>query len=435
MAIALVVVGVGLLLAAILGGGVEVWKIKIPEIPSRRRQIAVGVLGALLLCAGVWIGRLADSAVDPLADQSADSPVTPIRTLFGSVTLSHHVAEFIERYTDYTITASASSTGEFSVSLDIQGQFRIEGVPEEPPHTVSWGISQPSNFVIWPLDHPRVPAGEELRGFRFHRLDDVFNNEQRRMLEDVASGKFGDADKRLTSVLQLFERLGFRTVENNNPIADQVRRWRFTVHRELADAANEFRALLGRSQITDQQVQIERKWRRMMINSALEQAAPGQSLRDFARAANSWSNYARQVFSRRQRSWPDRSLASRETGEEFLRHGSYAGPLLEDIALIREKLITPQIRMMVEENTNWPRLPDGQRLAVASFSSLVKQDPDSVSLNQFVNLLNALHRLVVPASPRIPNIHSGRTAGCPAAPAHNVEFPVMWGSATASRFS
>ena len=50
MAITLIVVGVGLLLAAILGGGVEVWKIKIPQIPSRRPQIAVGVLGALLLC-------------------------------------------------------------------------------------------------------------------------------------------------------------------------------------------------------------------------------------------------------------------------------------------------------------------------------------------------------------------------------------------------
>ena len=146
-------------------------------------------------------------------------------------------------------------------------------------------------------------------------------------------------------------------------------------------------------------MQIERKWRRTMINAALEQAAPGQSLRDFARAANSWSDYARQVFSRRQRSWPDRSLASRETpgGEEFLRHGSYADPLLEDIALIREKLMTSQIRMLVRENANRPGLSDGQRLAVDSFSFLVEQDPDSVSLNQFVNLLGALHRLVVPA--------------------------------------
>ena len=431
--IALIVLGVGLLLAAILGGGVEVLTINIPTILKLWGRIAVGVLGALLFCAGGWIGGLFGPPpgrrkliavgvlgallfcaggwivwwrVNSRVDSPVDSPVTPegpidtpvpVATMVGTVTLSHHVAEFSERHTDYTITASASSTGEFSASLDAQGQFRIEDVPEKPPHTVSWGVSQPSRFVIWPLAHPRVPAREELRGFRFQRLADVFGNERRRMLEAVASGNFGDADKRLTSVLQLFERLGFRTVSNDDPVADQVRRWRFTVHRHLADAANEFRARLGRSQITDQQVQIERKWRRTMINAALEQAAPGQSLRDFARAANSWSNYARQVFSRGQQSWPDRSLASRETGEEFLRHGSYADPLLEDIALLREKLMTSQIRMFVEENANRPGLCDGQRLAVDSFSFLVEQDPESVSLNRFVNLLGTLHQLVVPA--------------------------------------
>ena len=43
------------------------------------------------------------------------------------------------------------------------------------------------------------------------------------------------------------------------------------------------------------------------------------------------------------------------------------------------------------------RLSGGQRLAVESFSFLLGQDPDSVSLNQFVNLLSALHQLVGPA--------------------------------------
>ena len=72
----------------------------------------------------------------------------------------------------------------------------------------------------------------------------------------------------------------------------------------------------------------------------------------------------------------------------------------EDIVLIKEKLVTPQIQALVDENANrqgqMTRLSDGQRLAVESFSVLLEQDPDSVPLNQFVNLLSALHRLAVP---------------------------------------
>ena len=223
------------------------------------------------------------------------------------------------------------------------------------------------------------------------------------MIKAVTSGNFGEADARLSTILQLFERLGIRDAPTA-PIARDIRRKRFTLHQELARAAHDFRIKKGRSRITDQQVQTERGWRRTMINTALEQPTAGQRIRDFVRAANSWAAYARQVFSRAQRSWPNRSLASRQTpgGEEFLEDGSYATPLLEDIALIKEKLATPQIQALVDENANrqgqMTRLSDGQRLAVESFSVLLEQDPDSVLLNQFVNLLSALHRLAVPAA-------------------------------------
>ena len=220
------------------------------------------------------------------------------------------------------------------------------------------------------------------------------------MLEAVTSGNFGEADARLSTILQLFERLGIRDAPID-PITRDIRRRRFTVHQELARAAHDFRIEQGRSRIRDQQVQTERRWRGTMINTALEQPAAGQQIRDFVRAANSWAAYARQVFSRAQRSWPNRSLASRQTpgGEEFLEDGSYATPLLEDIALIKEKLATPQIQALVDENANrqgqMTRLSDGQRLAVESFTVLLEQDPDSVPLNRFVNLLSALHRLAV----------------------------------------
>lgn len=407
----LIGIGVILVLVAILGGGVEVRKVKLRQIPRGKPQIAVGVLGALLLCFGGigWAVDLTKTLLEIKKDLTpkeihVGTPPEQVDTLIGTVAIPDHANEFSERHNDFTITAGTSPTVEFSGSLDAQGQFRIESVPVYSPHTVSWSVSRPSMFTIWPLDHPPVPPGVALREFRFQPLDDVYGNEQRRMLEAVTTGSFSDADKRLTSLLRLFKRLGVDTVENNDnpkaaPNADQVRRWRFTVHRHLADAASRFRAKLGRSQITEEQVRIERNWRREMINTALMQASPDQSLRDFARAANSWSEYARQVFSRRQQSWPDRTLASREmpSGGEFLERGSYADWLLDDIVLIRDKLMTPQIRKLVEENAKRPGLSGGQRVAIDSFSSLVEQDPDRVSLNRFVNLLGALNQLVLPA--------------------------------------
>lgn len=399
MAIALIGFGVALLLAAIMGGGVEFSQLKIPQTASGGKRFAIGILGALLLCFGFYSGGANDPPDEPPESTRTPPPVA-VATLVGTVTLTYHAAEFIERHADYSITASAGPTQEFSADIDAQGKFLIDGVPEVPPYTVSWGVSRPSEFVIWPLTHPSTPPGEELGGFRFQLLSDVFGNEKRRMLEAVTSGNLGEADARLSTILQLFERLGIRDAPTD-PIARDIRRRRFTVHQELARAAHDFRIEQGRSRITDQQVQTERGWRRTMINTALEQPASGQRIRDFVRAANSWAAYARQVFSRAQRSWPNRSLASRQTpgGEEFLEDGSYATPLLEDIALIKEKLVTPQIQALVDENANrqgqMTRLSDGQRLAVESFSVLLEQDPDSVPLNQFVNLLSALHRLAV----------------------------------------
>lgn len=104
------------------------------------------------------------------------------------------------------------------------------------------------------------------------------------------------------------------------------------------------------------------------------------------------------AFSRNQNHWPDRSLSSRAAQEsgDFLEHSSYAVALREDIELIRQKLSTNQIHKAVSSKSrslDWEeKLSRGQRLAVDSFSILLKEDSDIVSMNKFVNLLGALPR-------------------------------------------
>ena len=408
MNITLIVLGVVLALAAILGGGIQVGNISIPAIPSLSRRILVGFLGVVVFCIGLW-SYLPPERPKPTDPEPTDRPVPPVTqpgkprtTLAGTVGLSHHVAAFSERHADYLITASSPSTSEHSADLDAQGRFRIRDIPQAESYKISWGGTGPSEFAIWPLVLRTVRAEDELGGFLFQRLEDVYGNQRRRMLEAVASGNFGEADERLTKVRQLFERIGIRNPPNDHCVVDNMRRWWFAVHRDLARAAYDFRARFGRSQITDKQVKAERSWRRTMINASLEQTSDSQALRDFARSANSWAMYSREVFSKLQQSWPDRSLASRQSPgrSEFLERASYAKLLLEDIALIKEKLDTPPVRALVAKNVTSPRrlerLSVGQQLAVKAFSSLLRQDPDRVSLSQLVNLVSALHRLVVP---------------------------------------
>ena len=170
MAIALIGFGVALLLAAIMGGGVEFSQLKIPQTASGGKRFAIGILGALLLCFGFYSGGANDPPEPPrteLPESTRTPPPVAVATLVGTVTLTHHAAEFIERHADYSITASAGPTQEFSADIDAQGKFLIDGVPEVPPYTVSWGVSRPSEFVIWPLTHPSTPPEKTWEGSAF----------------------------------------------------------------------------------------------------------------------------------------------------------------------------------------------------------------------------------------------------------------------------
>lgn len=403
MVATLIVLGVGLLLAGLLGGGVEFWKMKIPRIPKFWERIAVCILGVLLLLAGLWTGfgggvNAVARDTPPAETEPPPPPPPPSSTLVGTLDLLHHTEVFRDRHTDYSITASAGQTREFPGEISLQGLFRIPSVPDVPRPTVSWGVSRPSEFVIWPLAHPEASPGEELR-FRFELLHDRFAIQKGLMLGLVRSGDFAGAVQRLRTLLELFDRLGIRGAPTE-PIVGIIARWRFTIHRDLIDVASEVRATLGRSQLAHEHVRIEREWRRAMIFTALTQPAPGQRFRDFVRAANSWASYSRDVYSRSQDDWPDRSLASRENGDtDFLEDVRYADWLREDIALIKDKLNDAEIRVLVNEHVNpqspMDRLSDGQRKAVQSVSNLLEQDASRVSLNGFVNLLAALHRLVI----------------------------------------
>ena len=409
-AISLIVVGAGVFLAGLLGGDVEMWKIRVPKISTRGKRTVVAVLGAVLFLIGVWHSLTPtpeDPSKNPTVGPSGGPEVaTPksteapeqeaLASLSGSVSLPPHTDTFSKRHGDYSITVIPESSREIiSGRIDTQGHFRVNGVPKETSLTVSWTISKPGELILWPPRRSDVRFTSHLRVFQVQALDNVFGNAKREMTEAIRARNFDRAAERLSQILQLFERLGIDGEWTDNCTVQKIRRWRFTIHRDLVDVADEARTSQG---ATADQVETEGQWRRRMIIFSLRQPDSDESLRDFARSVNSWAAYSREVFSRRQRSWPDRSLASRTDGNtDLLQGGVDEELLLSDIALVVRQLQNPQVRALITEfsndSTQMAQLKEGQRLAIESFTSLIERNPEQISLNRLMNLLSALQRI------------------------------------------
>ena len=274
----LIVLGVGPTPCGLVGCGIEFAKDEDPSNPQLWERIAVCILGGGLLLVGFRPEfSVADRNLPEVQEPppvAISPPQPPTFALAGKLNLLHHADAFRDRRTDYSMTASLVPTkhGSSLAEIDAQGHFRIPGILETPFHTVFWGVSRPSEFVIWPLAYSRIQPGDEL-AFRFERLGDRFIAQKGRMLAAVTNGEFAEAQEQLEDLLQLFDLLGTRGTAA--PIAETVARWRFTIHRDLVHAAVEFRARRGRSRVTHEQVLAEREWRRAMISASLEQAGSG----------------------------------------------------------------------------------------------------------------------------------------------------------------
>lgn len=407
-----VVGGLAVFLLGLLGGPVELWVLKIHRQLSPWERIGVCTLGIVLCSFGVWRvltgGQsggvdVRDVTAKPATPSSTQVPIPSTYVLDGRVFLSDYAEDFRARRSDYEIRVTTREERVFAAAeIDVEGHFRVRGLPETLSATVSWTVSRPTRFIIWPLAYERVTPGRAVE-FRLEPLELRFGRQKGRMLELVVRGDFTGAGNQLQALLGLFERLVISDASSDDEeLAREVARWRYVAQRDLADTAAELRSTRGRSQITDEQIRAERGWWRGAINAALALRTPGARQRDFARVANSWAGYSRQVYSYRQRSWPSRHLASRETGGEFLEDRSYADLLHEDMVLIMRGLGSPEIRDLIDEHTgreeSMIHLNDGEWQAMQLYGDLLQQDADRVSLSVLANLLAALHRLTTISS-------------------------------------
>jgi hypothetical protein len=341
-------------------------------------------------------GAPSGGRTDPLPD--ADTPgeletpsAPPADTLLRTVMLDGEVnisrlwmVEYRQHYQDYTIEARASDgtekLGEAALSED--GRFGLDiSVPttdEVLPVELSWKWTTANRFVLWPVLHPR--GGPPFGGYSFKKLDDVFHQEKQSIRADVGDGRFDVADAGLRSLerlLSMFEDPqqvvipGFRMGELG-----------FKLLQEICTAAHEYRETRGRSQISNEMIEIERQWRKKQFVAARRTA---QSDRSLVRALNAWADFSRESYSRGQRGWSDHLVGA---SADALGQPLYHTWLREDLVSVGNEL--RWLGEPLRASGLWSELSSTRRTA---YEQAVTVDADEISMSRLVDLLTGLTAL------------------------------------------
>ena len=145
---------------------------------------------------------------------------------------------------------------------------------------------------------------------------------------------------------------------------------------------------------TDDQIELERVWRRYQIT-----VAAGRDLdRDLVRALNGWALFSRQAYSRSMAAWPARPLAV-----DMLEDPRWLKRAQDDLDLVLTSLA--ELRPFLERSGLLRQLGRGDRLLYDRLSVPGNGDaaaaggPETVAMSRLVHLLAALNTVVGPGEP------------------------------------
>jgi hypothetical protein len=112
------------------------------------------------------------------------------------------------------------------------------------------------------------------------------------------------------------------------PSRDDLATREFKLFQETVGEAHRWRDVKGRSSVTREMIEIERSWRRDMIVQASSVSAR------LARALNDGGSFSREVYSKHQNAWPQRSMKS---APSCLENDEYITLFREDVELVLGK--------------------------------------------------------------------------------------------------
>lgn len=318
----------------------------------------------------------------------AASPTTPSPPPTVEVTLSGAVqipAQWADTYAserdNFRIEARAGrpKTTLGGSPLDAAGAFRLAvTVPADAGTApeLAWTWTHPGRWVLWPVvqEHATSPFD----GYTFTRLDDAFDSRKGSILRDISRGQFDGANSQwleLSNVFEMFDDPAQAAIPGY--AAGELS---FKLLQQMCTKAHDYRSTSGRSRVSEEMIDIEREWRKRQFSAARSAGAPVPTL---ARALNSWGDFSREVYSRQQRRWPDRSLS--EAADSPFVETHLATMLVEDLNAVLGEL--RWMKGALQARGAWNGLAPGNQRA---YDRIIDSDADAVSLSGLANLLTAL---------------------------------------------
>jgi hypothetical protein len=296
--------------------------------------------------------------------------------------------QYAQHHQKYTIQArqpgglelldesTPDSTGGFAVRLSAS----IEPADVE----LTWRWEEKHEFVLFPVTIRNQSSG---RTFHFRKLHNLYDSQKSDMLDAIADGRFDVANAllyELDRVLGKFDDTG-QVIVAGHTMGDLSH----AILQDLCVAADKYRQVRGRSRVTDQQLGLEREWRKTQFSAALRTT---RAMRSLANALNAWANFSRQAYSR-TRTWPDRAasdpqLFGRREAVAATEEANYQTWLLEDLDSVADSLRWLQGELRA--TGRWNRLSAARRQAL---EQVLLQDPRQIRMSQLVDLLSGLAAL------------------------------------------
>ena len=176
---------------------------------------------------------------------------------------------------------------------------------------------------------------------------------------------------------------------------------KYELLREMCNEAASYRRVAGLSEVTDEMIEKERRWLKLMINEGTEDPETGEITRDSMTSTivglTLWSAFSVQVYSK-ERKWPERPMTSIEAGEpSFFRKPHYQDWMKEDLFLIKAIVLETEsvnnnIKQLIQSN-DLTNLKEGERIAIEKYETLLAQNPSDISLISLANFISGLNRL------------------------------------------
>lgn len=256
--------------------------------------------------------------------------------LAGTVNVPTHGAEaYAERHGDFVLELRDAHDGRVSshAPLPADGRFTLSASRPEAdaanPLELAWTWREPGRHALWPVLQPVAGAEASLA---FEQVDNLLVLQKSAMLRDVQAGRFTAADERLRAFEQLLDMYG----APDQPVLPGFTRdaLHHKLLQEVCSAAAGHRDTVGRSRVSDEMLDAERRWRKRQFAAAHGTERPAV---DLARALNAWARFSREAYSAQQRAWTDRAPLAEP--QVLLAKPAYATWLREDLAAVSSQLL------------------------------------------------------------------------------------------------